>query len=71
MQKEVPALVFSWQLPEIFNNNLFKEHCYKKRGQDIYRKPNYVTFTLPKFLYFSIVLSDNRLYVVLSVEKNH
>ena len=43
IQKEVPALVFSWQLSEIFNNNFFKErkkallwekkHCYKKRDQ--------------------------------------
>ena len=58
IQKEVPALVFSWQLSEIFNNNFFKErkkallwekkHCYKKRGSDIYRKSNYA-----RFLYFS------------------
>ena len=25
IQKEVPTLVFSWQLSEIFNNNFFKE----------------------------------------------
>ena len=25
IQKEVPALVFSWQLSEILNNNFFKE----------------------------------------------
>ena len=65
IQKEVPALVFSWQLSEIFNNNFFKErkkallwekkHCYKKRGSDIYRKSNYATFfvTSQRFLYFS------------------
>ena len=65
IQKEVPALVFSWQLSEIFNNNFFKErkkallwekkHCYKKSGSDIYRKSNYTTFfvTSPRFLYFS------------------
>ena len=35
IQKEVPALVFSWQLSEFFNNNFFKEtrkHCYEKRS---------------------------------------
>ena len=65
IQKEVPALVFSWQLSEIFNNNFFKErkkallwekkHCYKKRGSGLYRKSNYATFfvTLPRFMYFS------------------
>ena len=65
IQKEVPALVFSWQLSEIFKKNFFKErknalfwekkHCYKKRGLDIYRKSNYATFyvTSPRFLYFS------------------
>ena len=25
IQKELPALVFSWQLSEIFNNDFFKE----------------------------------------------
>ena len=25
IEKEVPALVFFWQLYEIFNNNFFKE----------------------------------------------
>ena len=70
IQKEVPALVFSWQLSEIFNNNFFKErkkallwekkHCYKKRGSDIYRKSNYATFfvTSPRFLYFSKELAQ-------------
>ena len=40
-----------------------------KHGSDIYRKSNYATFYL--FLYFSIVHSDNGLYIytVLSVEK--
>ena len=38
--KEVPPLVFPWQLAEIFNNNFFKEYCYKKRGSDIRRKSN-------------------------------
>ena len=111
IQKEVPTLVFSWQLSEIFNNNFFKErkkallcekkHCYKKRRSDIYRRSNYATFyvTSPILLYFSkdlaqfivttgnflcnfakitvfqqgfsTVHSDNRLYIVLSVEKNH
>ena len=65
IQKEVPALVLFWQLPESFNSNLFKErkiallwekkHCYKKRGSDNYRKSNYATFyvTSPRYLYFS------------------
>ena len=81
IQKEVSALVLSWQLPEIFNNNFFKEkkkhfykkkkHCYKKRGPDIYRKSNYATFylTSPRFLYFITVHNDNGLNIVLSVEK--
>ena len=79
IQNKVPALVFSWQLSKIFNNDFFKEHCYKKkssykkRGSDIYRKSNYATFylTSPRFLYFRTVHSDNGLYIVLSVEKNH
>ena len=90
IQKEVPALVFYWQLSEFFNNNLFKErkkalpqekkhyyekkkHCSKKRGSDIYRKYNYATFyvTSRRFRYFSTVHSDNRLHLILSVEKNH
>ena len=63
IQNEVPALVFPWQLSEIFNNNFFQErkkHCYKKRGSDIYRKSNYVTFfvSLPRFLYFSQELAQ-------------
>ena len=32
IQKVVSALVFSWQLSEIFNSNIFKEHCYKKKS---------------------------------------
>ena len=32
VQKEAPALLFSWQLSEIFNNNFFKEHCYKEQS---------------------------------------
>ena len=32
IQIEVRALVFSWQLSEIFNNNFFKKHCYKKKS---------------------------------------
>ena len=62
IQKEVPALVFSWQLSEIFNNNFFKErkkallwekkHCYKKS--------TYATFfvTSPRFLYFNKELAQ-------------
>ena len=30
--KEVTALVFSWQLSEIFNNNFVKEYCYKSKS---------------------------------------
>ena len=68
IQKEVPALVLSRQTSKIFNNNFFKErkkkNCYKKN------KSKYATFhvTLPRFLYFSTVHSENRLYIVLSVE---
>ena len=71
-----------WCFPDsylnFFNNNFFKEycykkkkHCYKKRGSDICCKSNYVTFylTSARFLYFSTVHSDNGLYIVLSVEK--
>ena len=70
IQKEVLALLFSWQLSEIFNDNFFKErkkallwekkHCYKKRGPDIYRKSTYATFfeTSPRFLYFSKELAE-------------
>ena len=84
IQKEVLALVFSWQLSEIFNNNFFKErkkallwekkHCYKKCGSDIYRKSTYATFfcNFAKISVFeqgvSTVYSNNR-YIVLSVEK--
>ena len=32
IQKEALALVFSWHLFEIFNNNFLKDLCYKKRG---------------------------------------
>ena len=32
IQKEIPVLVFSWQLSESFNNNFFKKHCYKKKS---------------------------------------
>ena len=65
IQKELPALVFSWQLSEIFNSDFFKErkkalllekkHCHKKRGSDIYRKSTHAAFfvTSPRFLYFS------------------
>ena len=68
--KEVPGLVFSWQLSEIFNNNFFKEkkkallwekkHFYKKCGSDIYHKSNYPTFyvTSPRFMYFSKELAQ-------------
>ena len=70
IQKEVPALVFSWQLSEILNNNFFKErkkalfwekkHCHKKRRSDIYRKSTYATFfvTAPRFLYFNKELAQ-------------
>ena len=53
-KKGVPALVFSWQLSEIFNNNFFKErkktllwekkHCCEKRGSEIYGQSNHATF---------------------------
>ena len=77
IQNEVPALMFSWQLSEIFNNNFLKEQCCKKkkkqknRGSDVYRKSNYATFylTSPRLLYFSTVHSDNGLCIVLSVGK--
>ena len=32
IQKEVPALLFSSQLSEIFNTNFLKGHCYKKES---------------------------------------
>ena len=32
LQKEYPALVFSWKLSKLFNNNFFKEFCYKKKS---------------------------------------
>ena len=76
IQNEVPALMFSWQLSEIFNNNFLKEQCCKKKkqknhGSDVYRKSKYATFylTSPRLLYFSTVHSDNGLCIVLSVGK--
>ena len=54
-----------------------KKHCYKKLGSDIYRKSNYATFfcNFAKISVFQqgviTVHSGNRLYIVLSVEKNH
>ena len=47
-----------------------KKDSYKKRRSVIYHKSNYATFyvTLPRLLYFRTVHSDNRLYIVLSVE---
>ena len=46
-----------------------KRQCYKKPCSDIYRNSNYASFylTLPILVNFSIVHSDNGLY--LSVEK--
>ena len=54
IQKEAPALVFSWQLSEILTTTFLKREketllwekrrCYKKRGSEIYRKSNYATF---------------------------
>ena len=47
IQKEVPELVFSWQLPEVFNNNFFKsiairkKYFFKKIVHQIYCKSNY------------------------------
>ena len=37
-----------------------KKHCYNKRGSDIYRKSNYVTFYVisPRILYFSKELAQ-------------
>ena len=32
IQKEVPALVFSWQLSEIFNNNFLKGIIIRKKA---------------------------------------
>ena len=45
----------------------------KKQRSDIYRKSNYATFyvTSPSFLHFRTFQSGNRLYIVISVEKNH
>ena len=64
-----------------------KEHCFKKNSIVMRKKStalrnvdqipivndNYATFyvTSPRFLYFSTVHSDNRLHLVLSVEKSH
>ena len=79
IQKEVPTLVFSWQVSEISKKNFFKErkkallwekkHCYKKRGSDIYRKSNYATFfvTSPRFLYSSKALAQFIVTTGLSV----
>ena len=70
IQKEVPALAFSWQSSEILIKNFFKErkktllwekkYCYKKRGSDIYRKSTYATLfvTSPRFLCFSKELAQ-------------
>ena len=81
IQKGVPALVFSWQLSEIFNNNVFwrekkalllrKKALLSETWSAIYRKSNYATFylTSPRLLYFSTVHSDNGLCIVLSVGK--
>ena len=46
-----------------------KKHCLS----DIYGKYNYATFyvTSPRFLYFSAVHDNKKLYIVSSVEKNH
>ena len=53
IQKEVPALVFSWQVSEFLTTTFLKrekKHCYEKHGSDISRKSNYATFyvTSPK-----------------------
>ena len=60
IQKEVPALVLSWQLSEFFNNNFFQErekallqekkHCYKKRGSNISIANLTFYATSPRFL---------------------
>ena len=67
--------MFSWQLSEIFNNffslDFEKKQCYKKRGLDIYRKSNYETFCPKLRQDFSISRSENGLYKVLAVKKNH
>ena len=44
IQKQVPALVFFWQLSEFFNNNFFKKHCYKKESILI-RKVDHLSIT--------------------------
>ena len=44
--------------------------CYRKRGSAIYHKSNYAIFASPIFLYFSTDLSNNGLYLVLSVKKS-
>ena len=71
IQKETPAPVLSWQLSEIFNNDLFnfeKKHYYKKRDQ-IYI-PNLMTQLLRQDFCIS-ACDDNKVYKVLSVEQNH
>ena len=69
IQKGVPALVFSWQLSKIFNNNFFKEHCFKKknifiRNVDRISTANLITelfyLTRARFLYFETVHSDDQ-----------
>ena len=43
IQKEVPALMFSWQLSEIFSNNYFKKHRYKKKSIVIRKVDQYLS----------------------------
>ena len=51
---------------------LKKKHYYTKRGSDIYRKSHYATFCIKLRQDFCISgYDDNKVYKVLSVEKNH
>ena len=75
IQKEVPELVFSWQLPEVFNNNFFKSIVIKKKiffkNACIRYIANLITQTSPRFLYSHTVHDGSRLYIALSVEKKN
>ena len=51
------------------HNKLWKKHCYKKRGSDIYHKFTYATFHHKLQQDYYISESDNGLYKVLPVER--
>ena len=70
-QKDDLAVLFSWQLSELFNLINFKKALlYEKRGSDVYQKSNYVTFYLKPIQDCCISGRYNELDKVLSVEKN-